>query len=139
MRLPAGRQAGLHRFLIQTESGYRYVEIMLEVVEAIANAIDGLVVIMLVLGMLLSFARALQSLLARQRLTGTVRQLRVDLGQVLLLSLEVLIVSDILHSIVKRTLEEVGILAVVVIIRIALSYFLDREIEHLQAERDHLV
>jgi len=107
---------------------------MLEFVEGIANAIDGLVVVLLVLGTILSFVRSLQELSRRLPVADVVRQLRVDLGQALLLSLEVLIVSDILHSIVKRTLEEVGILAVVVIIRIALSYFLDQEIAQLRAE-----
>lgn len=59
-------------------------------------------------------------------------QLRYDLGTVLLLSLEILIISDILHSIVKRTLEEVSILAITVAIRVALSFFLDRELSSLR-------
>lgn len=110
---------------------------MLEIVEVIADAIDALVVALLVLGTVFSFARTLGGLFGK-KFDGAVvlRQLRFDLGQVLLLSLEVLIVSDILHSIVRRSLEEVGILAVVVAIRIALSYFLDREISRLRAERE---
>lgn len=107
---------------------------MPDIVESIANVIDGLVVVLLVLGTILSFARALRGLFRRQPVSVVVRQLRVDLGLSLLLSLDVLIVSDILHSIVKRTLEEVGMLAIIVIIRIALSYFVDLKIAQLQAE-----
>ena len=110
------------------------VKSMLKLVERIASAIDGLVVVLLVLGTILSFVRALQNLYRRRPVSAVVRQLRVDLGLSLLLSLDVLIVSDILHSIVRRTLEEVGMLAIVVIIRIALSYFIDLKIAQLQAE-----
>ena len=109
---------------------------MPEFVEDIANIIDGLVVLLLVSGTVISFGRALRTMAGNRSQGGTViRQLRVDLGQVLLLSLEVLIVSDILHSIVKRSLEELGMLAITVTIRIALAFFLDREITHLRAEK----
>ena len=106
---------------------------MLHIVEQITAVIDALVVVILVLGTAWSFGRALMAMIER-RSNGDllIRQLRVNLGQVLLLSLEVLIVSDILHSIVKRSIQEVGILVVVVVIRIALSFFLEREISHLQ-------
>ena len=110
---------------------------MLHIVELITDVIDGLVVVILVLGTVLSFGRALQSMIRRHRVgVVLVRQLRVDLGQVLLLSLEVLIISDILHSIVQRSMNEVGMLAVIVAIRIALSFFLEREISHLQQAED---
>ena len=111
---------------------------MLHFVEQITAVIDALVVAILVLGSAWAFVRGIRSAVLR-KYDGTmvIRQLRVDLGQILLLSLEVLIVSDILHSIVRRSLEEVGILAVIVVIRIALSFFLDREISNLQrAEGD---
>ena len=63
----------------------------------------------------------------------------MNLGQLILLALEVLIVSDILHSIAHRSLEDLGVLAVIVVIRILLAYFLDREMERLfehKAKRD---
>ena len=47
-------------------------------------------------------------------------------------ALEVLIVSDLLHSIVARTLEEMVILAITVLTRIALSFILARELEELK-------
>ena len=64
------------------------------------------------------------------------RILRIDLGHFLLLGLELLIVSDILHSIVKRSMEEIAILAVTVLIRISLSYFLNKEIAELSQSED---
>ncbi len=58
-------------------------------------------------------------------------KLRLNLGQLILLALEVLIVSDILHSIAHRSLEDLGVLGAVVLIRILLAFFLDRELDRL--------
>ena len=108
---------------------------MQEFVETIAEIIDGVVVVMLVFGTLISFLRAIGATFRGLPFQGTVlRQLRVDLGMSLLVSLEVLIVSDILHSIGKRSLEELGMLAITVAIRTLLAFFLDREMADLQSE-----
>ncbi|WP_172296008.1 DUF1622 domain-containing protein [Pseudoruegeria sp. HB172150] len=71
------------------------------------------------------------------RLTGPVLdRFRMTLGRWLLAGLEVLIVSDILHSIVHRTLNEIGMLALIVLIRTGLSYMLDVEIERLERREE---
>lgn len=115
---------------------------MYDIIELIADITDGFVVVLLTGGMLFAIIRAGTSVFKLVRATPdatlkrTFYQLRIDLGQVLLLSLEILIISDILHSIVKRTFEEIGILAVIVAIRIALSYFLDHELAGLRKEME---
>jgi uncharacterized membrane protein len=56
--------------------------------------------------------------------------LRRNLGRSILLGLEVLIVADIVRTIiVDPTLESVAVLAVIVVIRILLSFSLEVEIE----------
>jgi uncharacterized membrane protein len=56
--------------------------------------------------------------------------LRRDLGQAILLGLEVLIVADIIRTIlVDATVESVFVLGIIVLIRILLSFSLDVEIE----------
>ena len=56
--------------------------------------------------------------------------LRRDLGQAILLGLEVLIVADIIRTIlVDATVESVLVLGIIVLIRILLSFSLDVEIE----------
>jgi uncharacterized membrane protein len=58
------------------------------------------------------------------------RQLRSNLGRAILLGLEVLIVGDIVRTIVvEPTFESVGVLGVIVLIRIALSFSLEVEID----------
>lgn len=53
---------------------------------------------------------------------------RYDLGYHLLIALEFLIAADITRTIIKPTLEELGILGAIVTIRVVLSYFLHKEI-----------
>ena len=55
-------------------------------------------------------------------------RVRLGIGFNLILGLEFLIGADIIRTIVEPTLEELGILGVIVAIRIALAYFLGREI-----------
>jgi uncharacterized membrane protein len=57
------------------------------------------------------------------------------LGSYILLSLEVLIAADIVESIIKPTLQDIGKLAALVIIRTVISYFLHKEIEDAQTIR----
>jgi uncharacterized membrane protein len=57
-------------------------------------------------------------------------ELRRNLGRVILLGLEVLIVADIIRTIiVDPTLESVAVLGLIVIIRILLSFSLEVEID----------
>ena len=55
-------------------------------------------------------------------------KIRLGIGFNLILGLEFLIAADIIRTIIKPTLEELGILGAIVAIRIVLAYFLGREI-----------
>jgi uncharacterized membrane protein len=57
-------------------------------------------------------------------------EIRLSLGRYLALGLEFQIGSDILATAVTPTLEEVALLAAIVVIRTVLNYFLSKEIEH---------
>jgi uncharacterized membrane protein len=58
------------------------------------------------------------------------RRLRRQLGQAILLGLEVLIVGDIVRTIiVDPTVRNVGVLGMIVAIRIVLSFWLEVEID----------
>ena len=54
---------------------------------------------------------------------------KMYLGSYVLLSLEVLIASDIIETILNPSIEDILILAGIVVIRTAISYFLGKEIE----------
>lgn len=74
-----------------------------------------------------------------KRFTGTysttnIRKLRATFGTYLLLGLEFLIASDILKTVLEPSLNELGILGGIVIIRTILSVFLNKEIKQLESE-----
>ena len=54
--------------------------------------------------------------------------LRHHLGSYLLLGLELLIAADVIHTIIKPTLDELAVLGSIVVIRTILNFFLNKEI-----------
>ena len=96
-----------------------------ETIEAVVLVIDGLGVLIIVLGILFAAAR-----LAWRRAEDPFRQVRQDLGRGILLGLELLIAADIIRSVaVTPTLEGVMVLGLIVLIRTFLSVALQVEIE----------
>lgn len=63
-----------------------------------------------------------------------IRRLRANLGNYLLLGLELLIASDILKTVLEPTYTELAILGGIVVLRTILSVFLNKEIKELEAE-----
>lgn len=62
-----------------------------------------------------------------------IQHARCSLGMYLLFGLELMIASDVLRSIVSRSLEDLALLGVLVVIRTVIAYFLGREIEEIRA------
>ena len=58
---------------------------------------------------------------------------RCRLGTYLLFGLELMIVSDVIHSVGSRSLEDLAALGALVVIRTVIAHFLGREIEEIQA------
>ena len=63
-----------------------------------------------------------------------IRDLRLQLGSYILLALEFMIVSDVIHSALSRTMEEFLMLGLLVLIRTALSFFLGLELKEARGE-----
>jgi uncharacterized membrane protein len=59
---------------------------------------------------------------------------RMELGRYILAALELLIVSDIIHTALSLELRDLIFLALLVLIRSTISYFLDREIREIRRE-----
>ena len=74
-------------------------------------------------------AKLLKHSTEEQRL-NLLGRVRYNLGYHLLIALEFLIAADIIRTVIKPTLEELGILGAIVAIRVVLSYFLHRELGH---------
>lgn len=107
-------------------------------IDRVAGIIDLLAVLTLLCGLVLSilagwrrFARAEGERTARLTSAALIT-FRITLGRWMLTALEILIVSDVLHSISHRTLDELAILTVIVMIRVAMAYFLDLELTRIE-------
>lgn len=59
------------------------------------------------------------------------RVIRITLGNYILIGLEFMIASDIIESFVSHSLEQLYYLAIIVLIRTIISYFLGREIAEI--------
>jgi uncharacterized membrane protein len=96
-------------------------------IEPIGRVVDAIGVFVIVVGALIATVR-----FARPRFSGTdrYRMYRQDLGRAILLGLEFLIAGDIIRTVgVAPTLENVFILALIVVIRTFLSMALQLEVD----------
>ena len=59
--------------------------------------------------------------------------IRIQFGSALALSLELLLGADILATAIAPTWDEIGKLAAIAVLRIALNYFLERELQQNEA------
>lgn len=99
-----------------------------EVLDNVARVVEGVGAAILVLGGATMLAIYLRRVL--QHAPGAYTELRRNLGRVILLGLEVLIIGDIIRTIaVDPTLENVAVLGLIVVIRILLSFSLEVEID----------
>ncbi len=105
------------------------------IAEFLADILDFLVVVLFGLGILTISILSLTDLTKGKASGQITYDIRLRLGSLILLGLEILIISDVLHSIASRTLEDLAIVAAVVAIRVLMSYFLDRELERLTANK----
>ena len=64
-----------------------------------------------------------------------IRDLRLGLGSYILLALEFIIVSDVIQTAISRDVEDLTALGLIVIIRVALSFFLGRELIDVKGQR----
>ena len=100
-----------------------FVRDVVKVVEGVGGAI-------MVLGGLVALVIYGRQLIAHA--PDPYRQLRENLGRVILLGLEVLIIADIIRTIVvDQSVESVAVLGLIVLIRIVLSFSLEVEIDGL--------
>ncbi|MDM7921889.1 MAG: DUF1622 domain-containing protein [Pyrinomonadaceae bacterium] len=93
-----------------------------------ATAIEVATVIVIVLAVAAGTARFLLHLI--QKVPNAFEQYRVRLGQMLILSLELLVAADIIRTVVlEPTLANASVLGLLVVIRTFLSWSLSVEIE----------
>ena len=95
----------------------------------VVDVVEGVGAAILVFGGLGAFIRAGYDTIAR-RDRDAYGDLRRNLGRVILLGLEVLIIADIIRTIVvDQSVKSVTVLGIIVVIRVVLSFSLEVEID----------
>ncbi|MEC5148929.1 DUF1622 domain-containing protein [Cryobacterium sp. GrIS_2_6] len=101
-----------------------------QVISAGVQVVEAAGALIMVLGGALAFAVALSRVLRSSTRAQAYVGLRRDLGRAILLGLEALIVADIIRTIlVEPTVQSVVVLAVIVVIRVVLSFSLEVEMD----------
>ena len=107
----------------------------------IAEIINVIGIVILVLG----FARELWKYIALEFKEGLmvapvkgIQRIRCQLGVYILLALDFLIASDIILSVIDLFKDELIKLSVTIVLRIAMGYFLGKEIDELTHEQKAL-
>ena len=105
-------------------------EVYEEIIEYIVYVVEAMGAAIMVVGGFVSLLLFAIASLKSETRKGSYEKLRQHLGQSILLGLEVLIVGDIVRTIiVDPTMESVGVLGAIVVIRIILSFSLEVEMD----------
>jgi uncharacterized membrane protein len=103
-----------------------------EIVSEVVKVVEGVGAGIMVVGALGAFIVFASRTARAGAAPESYDELRRNLGRFILLGLEVLIVADIVRTIiVDPTLESVTVLAIIVVVRILLSFSLEVEIDGL--------
>lgn len=101
-----------------------------ETAEHVAVVIEAAGILIMVVGLLWPFGWAVRGALRGFSASELYEELRRNLGRGILLSLEILVAGDIIRTVaVDPSLESVGILGLIVLIRTFLSWSLEVEID----------
>lgn len=98
-------------------------------VAASARLVEFSGVAALLLGALIATAAFVWRLATRITFKNAYHDFRVDLGRAILLGLELLVIADIIGTVaIEPTMQNLGVLAVIVVIRTFLSFALELEV-----------
>ncbi len=109
------------------------IDLLNQIATTFAMVVEAIGVVVVVASVVLGLSPYVGSLL-HLRPRPAVGEVRARLGRGLVFSLEILIAADLLRSIITPSLEDVAVLAVITLVRIALSLSLEYEMRTLPAE-----
>jgi uncharacterized membrane protein len=113
--------------MIQTV--FNYIIITLEVVG----------VAIIIFGIIKMAYTILACFVKRIKLHSLLTEIRIELSNYLILSLEVFIGRDIIETLLDPSINDIIILVVLVVLRTLLAFFLNYEVQHIQKPGLHRV
>jgi len=102
--------------------------------EQIAYGIDFIGIVILLYGSTLAIIHFTWCEIQNQFFDGTNHRdaVRIQLGRRTLFALELMIASDLIHTVLGRTMDDLVFLGALVVIRTTISFFLGRELKELE-------
>ncbi len=105
----------------------------------LVSIVEVFAILILVLGLLRFGAAFIGGEALRRRATQRSHALntgRIELARHILAALEVFIVADVMRTVLEMSLENLLFLGLLVIIRSAISFMLEREMRHIEQAED---
>ncbi|MEE8258762.1 MAG: DUF1622 domain-containing protein [Sphingomonadales bacterium] len=108
---------------------------LVEFFEISAQVIDVIGILIVLIGAIKFVVHAVP--IELKRLKGVacareLRHLRLQLGSYIILSIEFMIVSDIINTVLTKTMEDLYYLIGLIVARTAISYFLGKELNEIE-------
>ena len=106
--------------------------------ESLAIVIDLIGIAIILYGFTIALTGFIRAEIVRLRTSGppaACRSVRLTLGSYILLGIEFMIASDIIHTVISRELGDLIFVAALVAIRTAISYFLGKELEEVRRDK----
>ncbi|MCA3447231.1 MAG: DUF1622 domain-containing protein [Rhodobacter sp.] len=123
--LEGGKESLLHAHLPALVEGLTWVE----------AGIDLFAITVMLIGVLRFVANFLRAERAGDKRIAAIDDSRIELGRYILAGLELFIVSDIIETALSLQLLDLVFLGLLVAIRSAISYFLEREVANIRTGR----
>ena len=108
---------------------------LVEFLEYAAEAIDIVGIIIVLIGAIKFVVHAVPIEIKRLRgiaCARELRHLRLQLGSYIVLAIEFMIVSDIINTVLTKTMEDLYYLIGLIIARTAISFFLGKELNEIE-------
>ena len=107
------------------------------VVEWVAVAIDLTASLIMVFAFVMAIVGFVSGAFGARNAHSRIRNLKVvrcELGARLVFALELLIIADLLHTVISRSVDDLILVGGLVVIRTVIAYFLNKEIEEVGAQ-----
>jgi uncharacterized membrane protein len=129
---PSSEQSLMFDTLASPVTSRAMDEAAAQLASSVATAIEAVMVVVIIIGSVRAAAALVRLLATRKALAPAVREIWLHYAAWILLALEFALAADIIRTIVRPDWNDIGQLGAIATIRIALSYFLGRDIGEVE-------
>src|SRR5208283_4189390 len=128
-------RAGWFQFCICRGSSGKMIELFKQLTIYMATGIEAAAGIIIGFAAIEASVKAFHLFIHRREMQTTKEEIRLHLGRWLALAIEFELAADILRTAMTPTWNEIGQLAAIIVIRTALNFFLQKEIDKAEQRR----